>query len=87
LHGAPCKSLEHDPARQKRKKNRRPRPPDPCAFTVSEFCDRHRVSRSWLYEEWRAGRGPKFKNIGVKRIITNEAAAEWRNADQSEPGT
>jgi hypothetical protein len=53
----------------------------PCAFTVDEFCEIHRVSRSWLYNEWRAGRGPKVKQIGVKKIITVEAAAQWRASD------
>ena len=32
------------------------------------------------YKEWGEGRGPRFKQIGAKKIITAEAAAEWRNA-------
>jgi predicted DNA-binding transcriptional regulator AlpA len=64
-------SLEHSPAREGAH----------YAFTISEFCETHRVSRSWLYSEWKAGRGPKVKKIGAKNIITAEAAAEWRNAD------
>jgi hypothetical protein len=62
-------SLEHSPARDGAR----------CAFTVAEFCETHRVSRSWLYQEWKAGRGPKVKQVGVKKIITAEAAYEWRN--------
>jgi hypothetical protein len=54
-----------------------------CAFTVSEFCQAHRISRSKLYSEWKAGRGPKTKQVGVKIIITVEAAAEWRAAEQT----
>jgi hypothetical protein len=68
-------SLEHSPARDGAR----------CAFTVQEFCEQHRVSRSWLYGEWRAGRGPKFKHVGIKKIITVEAAAEWRAADLKGP--
>jgi len=56
-----------------------------CAFTVAEFCEAHRISRSWLYAEWKGGRGPKVKLIGSKKIITAEAAAAWRNADAA-PG-
>jgi hypothetical protein len=55
-----------------------------CAFGVQEFCDAHRISRSWLYAEWQAGRGPAFKNIGTKRIITVEAAAAWRNSNSDQ---
>jgi hypothetical protein len=47
------------------------------AFTIAEFCETHRVSKSWLYLEWAAGRGPRVKQIGTKKIITAEAA-EWR---------
>jgi len=49
-----------------------------CAFTVQEFCDAHRISRSMLYELWNAGRGPRVLKAGVKNVITAEAAAEWR---------
>jgi hypothetical protein len=42
-----------------------------CAFTLAEFCEAHRISRSWLYGEWAAGRGPRVKKI------------EWRTADQT----
>jgi hypothetical protein len=48
------------------------------AFTVSEFCAAHRISRTKLYELWAAGTGPRFFCIGVKKIITAEAAADWR---------
>jgi hypothetical protein len=54
------------------------------AFTIAEFCETHRVSRSWLYQEWAAGRGPRVKKIGAKNLITVEAAAEWRNARDGE---
>jgi hypothetical protein len=31
-----------------------------------------------LYLEWAAGRGPRVKQIGTKKIITIEDAADWR---------
>jgi hypothetical protein len=61
-------SLEHSPAREGTR----------YAFTISEFCDAHRISRSWLYQEWASGRGPRVKKIGTKNIITIEDAAAWR---------
>jgi hypothetical protein len=48
------------------------------AYTIAEFCDAHRISRSKLYELWTAGVGPRFIRIGTKKIITTEAAANWR---------
>lgn len=61
-------SLEHSPARQAGR----------AAFTIPEFCDAHRISRSKLYQMWAAGTGPRIMRIGTKVIITNEAAADWR---------
>jgi hypothetical protein len=48
------------------------------AFSVSEFCQRHGFSKGFLYSEWRLGRGPRFMQAGDRRIITREAAADWR---------
>jgi hypothetical protein len=48
------------------------------AYTVDEFCNAHRISRSKLYELWATGKGPRFIQIGAKKIITNEAASDWR---------
>jgi hypothetical protein len=67
-------SLEHSPARAGVQ----------CAFTITEFCEAHRISRSWLYGEWRAGRGPEVKHVGSKKIITVEAAAEWRKTSHQQ---
>jgi hypothetical protein len=53
------------------------------AYTVNEFCDAHRISRSKLYELWSAGIGPRFIQVGTKKIITNEAAADWRRAGEA----
>jgi hypothetical protein len=56
---------EHAPARQG-------------AFTVAEFCDCHRISRTKLYGLWKAGTGPRVMRIGTKVLISVEAAAAWR---------
>ena len=48
------------------------------AFSVSEFCEAHRISRSLFYELRRNGLGPKEMKVGARRLISHEAAAEWR---------
>lgn len=50
----------------------------PEAYTIAEFCRAHRISRTALYELWALGGGPRFMRNGVRRIITREAAADWR---------
>jgi hypothetical protein len=67
-------SLEHSPGR----KTHGGATTDRAAYTVAEFCDAHRFSRSKLYQLWAAGAGPRFMQIGAKRIITVEAAADFR---------
>ena len=51
---------------------------DRAAYGVTEFCRRHGFSRGFLYAEWREGRGPRYMQIGDRRLISREAAAEWR---------
>jgi hypothetical protein len=63
-------SLEHSPARDGGR----------AAYTIGEFCEAHRISRSKLYELFDAGLGPRTMSIGTRRIITQEAAADWRHA-------
>ena len=52
------------------------------AYTVDAFCAAHGISRGMLYKLWLAGTGPRFKQVGAKRLISVEAAAEWRNAGE-----
>jgi hypothetical protein len=51
----------------------------PIAFTVREFCKAHRISPAFYYALKRAGLGPREMEVGVRRIITGEAAADWRH--------
>jgi hypothetical protein len=51
---------------------------DRAAFTIAEFCQAHRISRSKLYQMWAAGIGPRFMKVGVKVLVSVEAAADWR---------
>ncbi len=48
------------------------------AYNVSEFCQRHNISRSKYYEIVKAGEGPRIFKIGNSSRISKEAAADWR---------
>jgi hypothetical protein len=54
------------------------------AYTLSEFCEAHRISRSQLYKYWQKGQGPRFFWVGTKRCISIEAAADWRREREAE---
>jgi hypothetical protein len=68
--------LEHSPARQ----GGFVKP----VYSVAEFCAAHNISRSKLYQEWAAGTGPRVMRVGVRILISTEAAAEWRLAHETE---
>jgi predicted DNA-binding transcriptional regulator AlpA len=53
------------------------------AFSVSEFCLSHGLSRSLLYSLWRTGEGPEVMRLGGRVAISREAAARWRAARES----
>jgi hypothetical protein len=48
------------------------------AYTISEFTQTHSMSMSTFYKDQRAGRGPDVIFVGNKSLVTEEAAAEWR---------
>jgi hypothetical protein len=47
------------------------------ALTVDQFCLRYNISRSTLYEQWRAGVGPKFFRVGTAKRISVTSADGW----------
>ena len=51
--------------------------PEVKAYRVKDFCKAYGVSRSFAYNEMKAGR-LRYFNIGVMRLISFEAAEEWR---------
>jgi hypothetical protein len=48
------------------------------AYTVAEFCQAYRISRSKLYQLWDVGIGPRVLKIGAKILITIDAARDWQ---------
>jgi hypothetical protein len=54
------------------------------AYSVDEFCARNDISRAYLYLLWRRGQGPRYMKLGARRLISDEAGAEWRrNVEQA----
>jgi len=47
-------------------------------FTVNQFCEYHNISRSMFYKLLQQGQGPRLMAVGRRRLISNEAAADWR---------
>jgi len=49
------------------------------AYTISEFCNAHRISRAHYYNLKKLGQGPDEARAGDRTVlITIEAAARWR---------
>jgi hypothetical protein len=49
------------------------------AYTISEFCDAHRISRAHYYVLKKLGQGPDEARASDRTVlITIEAAARWR---------
>jgi predicted DNA-binding transcriptional regulator AlpA len=53
------------------------------AYSIDEFCAAHGFSRSMFYLLQGQGLAPKTMNVGTRRLITAEAAAEWRRAREA----
>lgn len=53
-------------------------PSDPETYDLRTFAARHHMSLSRLYELLEMGCGPMVTKNGRRRIITREAAADWR---------
>lgn len=48
------------------------------AFSISEFCETHGISRALFYLLQKDGRAPRTMQVGRRVLISIEAATEWR---------
>ena len=48
--------------------------------SVEEFCRDHGFSKSHFYQLEKDGKAPRSMKLGRRRLISVEAAAEWRKA-------
>lgn len=49
----------------------------PTSSTINEFCKRHRIGRTLLYELIGTGKGPKVIKIGSRTRILDVDEREW----------
>jgi hypothetical protein len=56
-------------------------PPAP-VYTVAEFCKAHRLSRATFSKMQKQGKAPAMIYGGRNRLITFDAAQEWRKANE-----
>ena len=50
----------------------------PKAYSIKDFCEAHGISRNLFYNLRKQGLAPKLIQLGKRRLISEEAAAEWR---------
>lgn len=48
------------------------------AMSIKQFCRTHGISRAKFYDLAARGEGPRLMRIGRRRLVSVEAAAEWR---------
>jgi predicted DNA-binding transcriptional regulator AlpA len=53
------------------------------AYSVTEFCHLHGLSRSLFYALQRTGDGPAVMRLGGRVAVSKEAAARWRAAREA----
>jgi predicted DNA-binding transcriptional regulator AlpA len=57
---------------------RGPANPQKLAFSIAEFCELHDISRAHFYNIIKTGDGPRMMEVGGRKVISREAAADWR---------
>jgi hypothetical protein len=57
---------------------------DADAYSIQEFCARHRISPQLFYKLKPQGLMPVTFNVGTRVLISREAAAAWRRARETE---
>ncbi len=46
-------------------------------YTIDEFCDLFKISRSSFYSLEKQGLMPRMMQVGKRRLISKESAQEW----------
>jgi len=48
------------------------------AYSINEFCALHGISRATYYNLKKVGKGPREMEVMGRRLISDEAGAQWR---------
>ena len=59
---------------------------DMLAFSISEFCRRHGISRAHFYNLSKNGDAPVVMRVGRRTLVSAEAAAAWRRRMEEAAG-
>lgn len=54
------------------------------SYTLNEWCEARRISRAMFYVLDKQGLAPRTHHVGVKRLISPEADAEWLRQREEE---
>jgi hypothetical protein len=57
------------------------------ALTIPEFCAAHRISEGFYYKLKKQHEGPREMRLGTRKVISLEAAAEWRREREAAGAT
>jgi hypothetical protein len=69
------------PTKTNKRRRRRPvvQAATPSAwFSIASFCKAHGISQALYFKAKNEGWGPQESAVGVRRMISIEAAAKWR---------
>lgn len=50
----------------------------PSSFTISEFCQRNAISKSFFYKLVNSGAGPRLMRVGAHTRISVESETAWK---------
>ena len=56
------------------------------ALSIPEFCKEHGISRAFFYLLQKTNSAPTTMKVGRRRLISVEAAADWRRKMESGDG-
>jgi hypothetical protein len=54
------------------------------AYSIAEFCRLHSITRPLFCKLQREGNAPRVMMVGQRKLISAEAAAEWRRAQEQD---
>jgi hypothetical protein len=57
------------------------------AFSIPDFCRRHRISESFYHKLKNQGLGPATMRVGKRVLISRDAAKRWRNQHSRKTAT
>ena len=61
-----------------------PPPSEKLAYSIAEFCALHDISKAHYYKLKKKGLAPRAMDVAGRKIISREAAADWRREREAE---